>query len=378
MEHPIFQLKSKVQFGENALLQLKNIRGERALIVADEIMDTLGYLKIVTDCLSASNMTFEIFKGVKPDPDVKVVAEGLQVYEKIKPDLLIAIGGGSSIDAAKAILYTATTLAENTSKPYFIAIPSTSGTGSEVTDFSVITSGDEKICLIHPSLAPDLALLDSTCIQNVPKAIIADTGMDVLVHAIEAYVSTNANDFTDALAEKSIQLIFGHLVKHQHCPESTRDRDAIQNASCMAGMAFTNTGLGINHSLAHAFGATFHVPHGRANALFMETVIAFNADLHGGANNESAKRYAKLSRLLGYSARTSREGTYNLITAIKQLKKDLSMASCPSKLGIEAKDYTENMSRMASKALKDRCTQSNPKSPTIEDLVKLYESAYTL
>lgn len=376
MDTPIFQLKSKIQFGEGALASLKNIQGHRALIVADEIMQTLGYLDVVKGHLDEAHITYATFMGVKPDPDVKVVAEGIKVFEAIHPDVVIAIGGGSSIDAAKAILYTACTLTPENKKPYFVAIPSTSGTGSEVTDFSVITSADEKICLIHPTLAPDLAILDSECIKNVPKHIIADTGIDVLVHAIEAYVSTEANDFTDALAEKSIQLIFTHLAKHQQNPEDQRNRDAVQNASCMAGMAFTNTGLGINHSLAHAFGATFHVPHGRSNAMFLETVIAYNADLQGSANSETTKRYAKLAKMLGYDARTSREGTYNLIMAIKKLKKELGVPASISSLNLDEKHFAQQVEAMATKALSDRCTPTNPVVPTVEALCTLYRSAY--
>lgn len=376
MDTPIFQLKSKIQFGEGSLASLKKIEGHRALIVADEIMNTLGYLDTVKAHLDEAEITYATFTGVKPDPDVKVVAEGIKVFEAICPDVVIAIGGGSSIDAAKAILYTACTLNPEKMKPYFVAIPSTSGTGSEVTDFSVITSADEKICLIHPTLAPDLAILDSECIKNVPKPVIADTGIDVLVHALEAYVSKDANDFTDALAEKSVALIFAHLAKHQQNPHDQRHREAVQNASCMAGMAFTNTGLGINHSMAHAFGATFHVPHGRSNAMFLETVIAFNADLQTSANSETAKRYAKLAKMIGYDARTAREGTYNLITAIKKLKKDLGTPLSISALGIDANTYKQSVESMANKALVDRCTPTNPQSPTLENLCALYHNAY--
>lgn len=210
-----FILKTKVFFNNQSLQYLKKITGSRALIVSDSIMETLGYLQEVIDYLQESGITSTVFTGVRPDPDVSIIADGLKLYRESGADVLVAIGGGSAIDTAKGILYFErkfeSTEGKEMPKPLFIAIPSTSGTGSEVTDFSVITSEGEKVVIIDEFIAPDIAILDSTCIQHVPQRVVADTGIDVLVHAIEAYVSTKATDFTDALCEKSIKLIFENL-----------------------------------------------------------------------------------------------------------------------------------------------------------------------
>ncbi|AOY74609.1 alcohol dehydrogenase [Clostridium formicaceticum] len=375
-----FILKSKVYFNNQSLQFLKQITGSRAFIVADSIMETLGYLQKTVDYLSEAGISSEVFSGVRPDPDVKVIAEGLKLYKKSSADVLVAIGGGSAIDTAKGILYFAWKFGNiegvEIKKPLFIAIPSTSGTGSEVTDFSVITSEGEKVCIVDEFIAPDIAILDSTCIQHVPQRVVVDTGIDVLVHAIEAYVSTKATDFTDALVEKAIKLIFENLETLYKDMNNFYAIDRVQNASCMAGMAFTNTGLGINHSLAHAFGGAFHISHGRSNALLLNAVMEFNADLAGSANGYAAEKYAKLATMLQLPARTSREGAVNFMLAVDKLKKSLGIEDGIRGLGIEQTEFEDALEQMAEKAVLDRCTPTNPKQPSKEDLIQIYRKCY--
>jgi alcohol dehydrogenase class IV len=225
-------------------------------------------------------------------------------------------------------------------------------------------------------IAPDIAILDSTCIQHVPQRVVADTGIDVLVHAIEAYVSVKATDFTDALAEKAVKLIFENLEKLYNNVTDPDARDRVQNASCMAGMAFTNTGLGINHSLAHAFGANFHISHGRSNAHLLTAVIEYNSDLCGSADNYAAERYAKLAEILALPGRTYREGTVNLIMAINNLKASIGIEANMSALGINQAEFENSLEKMADTALLDRCTPTNPKQATREEMVEIYKKCY--
>lgn len=375
-----FILKSKVYFNKQSLQYLKQTKGTHAYIVSDAIMEQLGYLQTTIDYLKEADICSTVFTGVRPDPDVKVIEEGLRAYLKSGADVLVAIGGGSAIDTAKGILYFANMIGSasgtETKKPLFIAIPSTSGTGSEVTDFSVITYEGEKICVVDNYIAPDIAILDSTCIQHIPQRVAVDTGIDVLVHAIEAYVSVKSTDFTDALAEKSIKLIFENLETLYKDMKDSDARDRVQNASCMAGMAFTNTGLGINHSLAHAFGANFHISHGRSNALMLSAVMEYNADISGSANTYAAERYTKLATLLQLPARTNREGSVNFILAINKFKKTLGVEENIRALGIDQSKFESALGQMAKTALLDRCTPTNPRQPSKEDIIQIYKKCY--
>ncbi|MGI6751803.1 MAG: 1-propanol dehydrogenase PduQ [Anaerovoracaceae bacterium] len=375
-----FILKSKVYFNMQSIRLLEEVQGTRAFIVSDSIMEELGYLQIAIDHLAKAGISATTFTGVRPDPDIKVVADGTKLYINSQADVLIAIGGGSAIDAAKAILYFASNMTPpkdlKFSKPLFIAIPSTSGTGSEVTNFSVITSDEGKVCIVDEFIAPDIAILDSTCLKHVPPRVVVDTGIDVLVHALEAYVSTKATDFTDALAEKAIKLVFGNLVDLYNDIQNATLRDRIQNASCMAGMAFTNANLGINHSLAHALGGTFGISHGRSNALMLTSVIEYNANLMGSADTYGAQRYAELADMLKLPARTRREGVASLINQIKLLKKDLGIEDGIRHLGIEKDAFEKSLDDMVESALIDRCTPSNPRTPSKEDLISIYKNCY--
>lgn len=375
-----FKLKSKVYFNMQFTQFLEQVSGSRAFIVSDSIMEELGYLQKAVDSLNNAGISSVTFTGVRPDPDINVVAEGMRLYKESDADVLIAIGGGSTIDTAKGIMYFSWHLENTTNdkmkKPLFIAIPSTSGTGSEVTDFTVITSQGEKVCIVDDFIAPDIAILDSTCIQHVPQRVVVDTGIDALVHAIEAYVSTNATDFTDALCEKAVKLIFENIKTIYNDIKDSNARDCIQNASCMAGIAFTNTGLGINHSLAHAMGGTFHISHGRSNALLLNAVIEYNSNLERSINEYAANKYAKLAKILQLPARTNREGTVNFIQALSELKKYLGVEESIRALGIDQDEFESSLEHMAEAALGDRCTPTNPRQPSKEELIHIYQKCY--
>ncbi|WP_212647155.1 1-propanol dehydrogenase PduQ [Candidatus Enterococcus clewellii] len=372
-----FSLKTKIIANQGSLEELKNLKGKKAFIVSDKVMAELGFLSQVIDYLRKGQIGTESFTGIRPDPDTKVIAEGLKAFQKADPDILIAIGGGSAIDAAKGILISATQFLDSEKKrPYFVAIPSTSGTGSEVTNFSVITVGADKVCLVDEYIAPDLAILDATCIENIPNRVVVDTGIDVLVHATEAYVSSNATDFTDALAEKTIQLVFEYLPMLHKNVKNSYARDRVHNASSMAGIAFTNAGLGITHSLSHAVGGKFHIAHGRCNALLLEAVIEYNAELQGAADTLAAEKYAKLAKILNLPARTTREGVVSYIDAIKGLKKELGIESGFRELLTDQNVYEESLTYMTEAAAIDRCTPTNPRIPSISDLRDIYTKVY--
>ncbi|MGG0813118.1 1-propanol dehydrogenase PduQ [Paenibacillus alvei] len=380
MINDIFVMKSKVYSGEQSLKKLAEIQGKKACIVSDQMMEKLGYLEQVVDLLQSGGISTAVFTGVKPDPNVSIVAEALQVYWESGADVLLALGGGSVIDTAKGVLYFARQYAQEKGapfvKPSFVAIPSTSGTGSEVTDFSVITVDGDKIVIVDDFIAPDIAILDSNLTKQLPNKVVVDTGMDVLTHALEAYVSTKATDFTDALAEKAVQLVFAHLETLYHNPADAEARDRVQHASCMAGMAFTNAGLGIIHSMSHAFGGTFHIAHGRVNSLLLEAVMEYNANLGGKAIDRVCERYARLASLLHLPARTAREGTVSLIQAIGKLKRSIGIETGIRELGVDQDAFDEALSRMARTAMADRCTPTNPRQPTEEELEHIYRKSF--
>lgn len=375
-----FVIKPKIYFNEGSMEFLKEISGSSAFVVSDAVMEKLGYLQKTIDYLSKTGIQSAVFTEVRPDPDVTVIAAGMKKYLETHADTIVALGGGSVIDAAKAILYSLwqfrQAAGEEFKKPLFIAIPSTSGTGSEVTNFSVITAEGEKVCIVDEWMAPDIAILDSTCIQHVPPQVVADTGIDALVHAIEAYVSTEATDCTDALAEKAVQLIFANLKALYNDATNAQARERIQNASCLAGMAFTNANLGINHSLAHALGGTFHISHGRANALLLSAVLEYNANLNSKNNRHVAEKYAKLAAVLQLPARTYREGAINFMEAVKGLKRALAVPEGIRELGIDSIEFNNEIGNMAELALYDRCTPTNPREPSREDLMGIYQKSF--
>lgn len=374
-----FLLKPRIRFGQDALAALAEVPAHSVLLVTDQAMVKFGLAERVITILRQRNVPFQIWDDVVADPDITTVVRGMKLMDSHYPDLVIALGGGSVIDAAKAVIFALAQTRPDTrrERPCFVAIPTTSGTGSEVTSFSVVKAHAEKLVLVDPSLLPDIAILDPTLVASVPPAITADTGMDVLCHALEAYVSRAASDFSDALAEKVVQQVFRYLPACWRNGQDLQAREKMHNASCMAGMAFTNASLGITHSLAHALGGVFRVPHGRANALLMAGVVAWNADFSGQCDTAAAHKYARLAHLLDLPAHTTREGVASLLVAITALKDEMNMPAGIADTGVDAVEFDRRLAEMVAQALRDGCTPTNPRAPDAQALTELYRQAWS-
>lgn len=373
-----FLLKPRICFGQDALSALADVSAHSVLLVTDQAMVKFGLASRVTAILRDRGIAFQIWDDVVADPDIATVVRGMKLMDSRYPDLVIALGGGSVIDAAKAVIFALAQTRPNAGRkrPCFVAIPTTSGTGSEVTSFSVVKANAEKLVLVDPSLLPDIAILDPTLVASVPSSITADTGMDVLCHALEAYVSRAASDFSDALAEKVVQQVFRYLPTCWRNGQDLQAREKMHNASCMAGMAFTNASLGITHSLAHALGGVFRVPHGHANALLMAHVVAWNADYQGQCDTEAAHKYARLAHLLDLPANTAREGVTSLLIAIEALKDEMTLPTGIHGTGVDGEDFERRLAEMVGQALRDSCTPTNPRTPDAQALTELYRQAW--
>lgn len=365
-----FSIQSKVIFDTSISDYFNQSTYQKAMIVADPMMIDLGFVDKISQRFQNNGKLVSLFDEITPDPTIETIAKAAGQMNKFQPDCLIAIGGGSAIDTAKGMILVNYKLHAGYSKPFFIAIPSTSGTGSEVTSFTVITNEQDKKPYVDARLIPDAAILDVELVKTVPPAVTADTGMDVLTHAIEAYVSTNASTFTDALAEKAVQLVFENLLEAYRHPHHIDAREKMHEASTLAGMAFTNSSLGINHSLAHAIGGIHHLSHGRINAVLLPAVISYNA-------TSQSKKYQQLARLLGVPASTPEEGTANLILSIELLNEALDIEKSFSCFGISQSAYQKPATQIAKMALEDSCTATNPRSVTVETLTEIYLSLYS-
>ncbi|SDR65089.1 1-propanol dehydrogenase PduQ [Parafannyhessea umbonata] len=358
-----FSLKAKLFFGPQAVEHLSSLACTNVLVVTDGFLQESGMVSKMTQYLP-SGAHVSVYSNVRPDPSQELVDAGVEMIFGVKPDVVIAFGGGSCIDATKAILYFAGQ--KGLAHPYFLAIPTTAGTGSEVTNFAVITRGDTKVALIDDALAPDGALLDASFTRSVPPKITADTGMDVLTHALEAYVSNQATTFTDALAVKALRVVFEDLPVVFHDGDAMRARGRMAEASCVAGIAFTNAGLGINHSLAHALGGRFHVAHGRLNAILLPYVMRFHM-----ADSKYREPYERCARELGMA------DAEDLLRHVIDLRAELGVEDRLADLGsIDASAFEEHVGDMAEAALGDRCTPTNPRPVSRQDLVNLYRDAY--
>ncbi|MHC0039705.1 1-propanol dehydrogenase PduQ [Pseudoneobacillus sp. C159] len=371
--------RTKIYIGENALDRLHNLENERIFVVTDPFIQQSGMIAEVTNRIEKKGNHYQIFSDIVPDPPIETVAAGVSYMHKLNPSVIIAIGGGSAIDAAKAMKDFSQKVFQDQGNITFIAIPTTSGSGTEATAFSVITDQAKqlKYPLVADSLLPDEAILDASLIKSVPASVTADTGLDVLTHAIEAYVSINANDFSDALAEKAIGLIFEFLPRAYKDGNDLEAREKVHHASTLAGMAFNTVGLGINHSIAHVCGAQFHIPHGRMNAILLPSVIEFNAGQPGFLDTSlAAKKYAKLAKILGFSAANVRVGMINLIGQINLLKKELHMPTNLRGCGITSEQLTAAKEIISQAALNDGCTPTNPRVPTAKDIESILEKIY--
>ena len=372
-----FRGGGKILIGAEAFIEvLSSSEINRAFIVCDPFLQKSGRISYITDMLTANHVEYSVFADITPDPSVELVTEGVQVLSEFSPDLVIGFGGGSAIDAAKAMIYFSrrSGMVENVK---LIAIPTTSGTGSEVTDFSVITDMKKamKYPLVDESLLPEIAVLDAELTVSVPKEITAITGMDALTHAIEALVSTNSTDFSDASAEKAIKLIRSYLLTAYKEPENIEARQKMHSASCLSGIAFNNAGLGLNHGMAHALGAKFHIPHGKANAVLLPYVMGFNAGCFDELK-DNALLYARIARLIRVDSQSVRQSALNLIRTVKKFSERLDLPANIKSMGISEEEFKEALDSMAEAALNDKCTETNPRKCTVEDIKKIYTHAY--
>lgn len=370
-----FSIKTKILIGKQ---DISNILSDikKVFIVTDKFM--VKNIEYITRDLK--NIQYEIFDEVMPDPDISIITKGVEKINKFAPDIVIAFGGGSPIDAAKAIVYFAKKTSSLKSLP-FVAIPTTSGTGSEVTRFSVISDKEKgmKYPLIDESLLPDIAILDAQLIKSVPPAVTADTGIDVITHSIEAFVSNIGSDFTDALALGAFKLAFENLKLAYDKPDDTLARNKMHNASCLAGISFDNASLGINHGMAHILGARFKLPHGRANAILLPFVIEFNAgitDSRVGVLNKCASKYAYLAHNIGLGASTDRQSIINLVRAIRKLNASMGIPATLEAAGVDKSEFTSQIDELTTIAIDDRCTATNPILCSKENIKKLFEKAY--
>lgn len=370
-----FYVKPHVYMDSDGVREILSGRS-RAFIVCDAFMVQSGMTAYLTDIMDECGVVYQIFKDVKPDPDIATIASGMSMMEEFRPDVLFALGGGSAIDAAKAMNYLLWQ-GGRYDKCFFAAVPTTSGTGSEVTSFAVISdpSTTSKYPLISEELLPDAAILDAKLTVSVPPSITADTGIDVFTHAVEAFVSTGNDDFTDACAEKAAKLVRSNLLRAYKNPKDMVARQKMHHASCLAGMAFSNAGLGLNHGMAHALGAHFHIPHGKANALLLPYVMSYNCGCQDGLR-DTAKRYARLARACWIDSGSIRESAFQMIRSTKGLIANLGFPSCIKDLGIKERDYKAVIPEMAEAALKDRCTATNPRVPVKSDIEEIYMEAY--
>ncbi|MBQ3966300.1 MAG: bifunctional acetaldehyde-CoA/alcohol dehydrogenase [Treponema sp.] len=405
-----FKLPSKIYFERDSIEYLHQMpRMHKAIIVTDRSMVDLGFVDKVTDQLKlrAEPVQYQLFCDVEPDPSIQTVRKGVELMRNFAPDTIIALGGGSSMDAAKGmwLFYENPEVDFNDLKQKFmdirkrafrypqlgkkaslVCIPTTSGTGSEVTPFAVITDKEEhkKYPLADYALTPTIAIIDPTFTLSLPKKIVADTGMDVLTHATEAYVSTMANDFTDGLCIQAIKMVFQYLERsYNNGPSDYEAKEKMHNASCLAGMAFANAFLGMNHSMAHKVGGEFHVPHGRANAILLPFTIRYNGTQPDKLSTwpkynyyKAAERYAELARLLGLPAKTVEEGVESYAKACGELGMRLGIQMNFQSQGLDEKAWLDSLDKLAFLAYEDQCSPVNPRVPLIEDMKQILKEAY--
>ena len=380
-----FTLPRDIYYGKDSLEVLKTVKGKKAiLVIGGGSMKRAGFVDKIIGYLKEAGIETKLFEGVEPDPSVETVMKGAAAMREFEPDLIVALGGGSPIDAAKAMWvfyeYPDTTFEEIIQpfsfpelrkKAKFIAISSTSGTATEVTAFSVITDYAKgiKYPLADFNITPDIAIVDPALVATLPPHLVAHTGMDALTHAIEAYVSTLNSPFTDPLAIKAIQMVNEHLIKSFSGDMSSREE--MHYAQCLAGEAFSNALLGIVHSLAHKTGAAFstgHIPHGEANAIYLPYVIKYNAKNAGA-------RYADIARSIGIDG-TDAECVTKLCDKIDAMNAELNIPKTLKEFGIKEDEFKEKVNKIAELAVGDACTGSNPRPVDTESMAKILDAIY--
>lgn len=401
-----FKVPSKIYFERDSIQYLQSMKGmERVVIVTDRTMVDLGFVEKIAKQITArgNHVTYQLFADVEPDPSIETVRRGVDLIRNYKPDTIIALGGGSSMDAAKVmwlfyeqpevdfrdlvqkfmdIRKRAFKFPQLGRKARFVGIPTTSGTGSEVTPFAVITEGDKKYPIADYSLTPTVAIVDPALVMTVPAHVAADTGLDVLTHATEAYVSVLANDFTDGLALQAIKLVFENLERSVK-EKDEYAREKMHNASTMAGMAFANAFLGMNHSLAHKIGGRFHTPHGRTNAILMPHVIRYN----GTRPQKTATwpkynyykadvKYQEIARMLGLPCATPEEGVKSFAQACYDLAIKVGIKMSFKEQNIDEQTWMDARRDVALLAFEDQCSPANPRLPLVEDMQTILTNAY--
>lgn len=375
-----FYVPTKIYTGESAFENLKNHPIHTICIICDPFVATSGMLKKPLAVLDSMGAEHHVFSDITPDPNTALVGTGVSWILEKKPDTVMAMGGGSAIDAAKAISYMYQQIA-HAERPLCIVAPTTSGTGSEVTNFAVITDAEThiKYPLLDDKLLPHIAILDPTLVRSVPARVTADTGMDVLTHAIEANVSTAATDFSDALAEKAIRLVRDYLPRAYRQGEDMEAREHMHNASCLAGIAFNHAALGITHSIAHIFGARFAIPHGRANAIALPFVVEFNSHMfekHFQIDNRAARIYAHIGSILNPGVYAGPQAVRNLTVTIRRMNRDFAIPLSLKEAGVDEKAFLDILPEMAEIALQDKCTATNPRAVTKPQMVELMKRIY--
>jgi 1-propanol dehydrogenase len=338
-----FSCETKLICGTGALNALKELGAKRLLVVTDPYFYENGTAQRIAELSGAAETAF--FHGVQPDPSVSLAAEGTAMVRSFQPDVLVALGGGSAMDCAKAMVYFASLPVR------LVAVPTTSGSGSEVTDFAILTHGGVKHPLVDGRLRPEMAILDDTLLTQLPPKLIADTGFDVLCHALEAYTATNAGFFSDVLAKEAFSTVYALLPASVGGGQQVRQR--IHNASAMAGLAFTHAGLGLCHAMAHSLGGAFHLPHGRLNAILMPAVMDCNA-------YKAGEKYARLAQAAGVGGSAVAVGVRNLKNGLIRLRKELHMPATLAEAGIAPGRVWERSRELVQAALADPCCRTNP------------------
>ncbi len=362
-----FRISTEVVFGRDSLNALGEIKAKNAVIFTDAFLYKSGAVdKLKAYMKQCENIS--VFSEIKPDPPVELIAKALGFLLEKDADVAIAIGGGSSIDAAKSTVLIGRK--KSGKEIPLIAVPTTSGTGSEVTSFAVITDKEAgvKYPLVSDELLPAQALLSGELVLSVPPQITADTGMDVITHALEAYISTHANDFSDALAEKALEIAFEYLPKAYKNGNDIEAREKMHTASCLAGMAFNAVSLGVNHGIAHSLGAHFHIPHGRANGMLLPYVMWYNAGLDSNVDERVASRLANIAKRIGLQSFNSRIGAQNIVNKLKAMQKELGIPLSLKDAGVEKSAYLEVKAHIVKSALNDACTVTNPRKLEGKDI----------